>query len=106
VLTATGKKYLDGDINARKDLFRQQLKTLPTFAFVIKLLQDAPDHRLPKDVVEEELAIRLTTEDVERLFKTIVAWGRFGELFGFSADDEVIYLDTEAQTPAGSGAGV
>jgi NitT/TauT family transport system ATP-binding protein len=106
VLTALGRKYLDADINGRKDLFRQQLKTLGAFLFVMKLLEDAKDHRLPKDVVEEELAMRLTTEDIERQFKTIVAWGRFGELFGFSPDDEVLYLDVEAQTQAAQPTGV
>ncbi len=93
-LTDTGRELLDDDINGRKALFRRQLKTLGTFQFVNRLLEEAKDHRLHKDVVAEELAIRLTSEDIERLFKTVVAWGRFAELFGFSADDEVLYLDT------------
>jgi NitT/TauT family transport system ATP-binding protein len=97
VLTDLGRELLDDDINARKELFRKQLRTIGTFAFVIRLLEEARDHRLSKDVVSEELAIRLTTEDIERLFKTIVAWGRFAELFGFSADDEMLYLDVDTQ---------
>jgi NitT/TauT family transport system ATP-binding protein len=100
VLTDLGRQLLDDDINARKVLFRNQLKTLGTFQFVIRLLEEASNHRLPKDVIEEELAMRLTTEDIDRLFKTVVAWGRFAELFGFSADDETLYLDTDAQSPA------
>jgi NitT/TauT family transport system ATP-binding protein len=95
ILTDLGRELLDDDINARKELIRTRLKTLGTFQFVIRLLEEAKDHRLHKDVVLEELAVRLTTEDIERLFKTVVTWGRFAELFGFSADDEVLYLDID-----------
>ena len=66
------------------------------FRYVSQILSEAKNHRLPADVVEEELAIRLPTEEIERLFKTIVAWGRFSELFGFSAEDNTLYLDHPA----------
>jgi NitT/TauT family transport system ATP-binding protein len=105
-VTDLGDQLLSGDINARKKMFGQQLQTLGTFRFVMRLLEEAQDHRLHKDVVEEELAIRLTTEDIERLFKTIVTWGRFGDLFGFESDTEILYLDPEAPKPATSGAAV
>jgi NitT/TauT family transport system ATP-binding protein len=95
ILTDTGRGFLDADINARKALLRDQLKKLGTFRFVIRLLEEATDHRLSRDVVIEELAIRLTTEDIERMFQTVVAWGRFAELFGYSPNEEILYLDTE-----------
>jgi NitT/TauT family transport system ATP-binding protein len=92
-LTDLGRAYLDADVNGRKKMFRDQLLTLGTFRFVRQLLLEAHDHRLSKDVVEEELAVRLTTEDVDRLFHTLVGWGRFGELFEYSTDDEMLSLD-------------
>jgi NitT/TauT family transport system ATP-binding protein len=97
LLTDIGRKYLDGDINARKRIFREQIEQLNTFRFVRRLLEDAHDHRLSKEVIEEELAVRLTSEDVERMFNTVVAWGRFAELFGYSADEEMLYLDPETE---------
>ena len=104
ILTDLGRQYLDGDINARKKLWHEQLKKLGTFRFVIRLLEEARDHRLSRDVILEELAIRLTSEDVERLFQTVVTWGRFAELFGYSPNEEMLYLDVEANpsepTPA------
>jgi hypothetical protein len=36
--------------------------------------------------------MRLLTRDVEPLFDTIVAWGRWGELFGYSDATETLYL--------------
>jgi NitT/TauT family transport system ATP-binding protein len=96
VLTPLGKQFLDADINARKVLLNKQLQKLGIFRYVKQILAEAKDHRLPDDVVQEELAVRLPTEDTEQLFKTIVAWGRFSELFGYSAEDHTFYLDKPA----------
>jgi NitT/TauT family transport system ATP-binding protein len=59
---------------------------------MIQILGEAKGGRLPKDVVEEELAIRLPHEDVGPLFKTVVSWGRFSELFEYDADSETLSL--------------
>ena len=96
VLTPLGNQFLDADINSRKLTINKQLQKLGVFRYVSQILTEAKNHRLPADVVEEELAIRLPTEEIERLFKTIVAWGRFSELFGFSAEDNTLYLDHPA----------
>ncbi len=93
VLTDLGRQLLAGDINERKTLFRQRLLTLGTFQFVAKLLEDAPGRRLPKEIIEEELAVRLTTEKIDQVFHTVVSWGRFAEVFGFSPDNEMLYMD-------------
>ena len=103
ILTDLGRKYLDADMNGRKVIFREQLKTLGTFGFVIQLLKESREGRLTKEIIEEELCVRLTTEDVEKMFQTIVNWGRFGELFGYDANTEELYLDTEpSPAPASS----
>ena len=92
-LTDLGRGYLDADINGRKRMFHERLLTLGTFRFVRQLLVEARGHQLSKDIIEEELAVRLTTEDVDRLFGTVVGWGRFAELFEYSTDTEVMSLD-------------
>ncbi len=99
-LTDLGRAYLDADVNGRKGMFRARLMTLGTFRFIVRLLDEARGHRLSKDVIEEELCVRLTTEDVDRLFDTIVGWGRFAELFEYSTDDEVLSLDAESRADA------
>ncbi|MGA3068072.1 MAG: nitrate/sulfonate/bicarbonate ABC transporter ATP-binding protein [Tepidisphaeraceae bacterium] len=100
LLTDIGRRFLDGDINARKQMFRDQLLTLGTFRFVLHLLKEAANNRLTKEIIEEELCIRLTTEDVDKAFSTIVGWGRFAELFGYDASSEELYLDVPATEPA------
>jgi NitT/TauT family transport system ATP-binding protein len=96
VLTPLGRQFLDADINERKRLLNQRLQTLAVFRYVLQIIREAKDHRLPEEIVEEEMAVRLPTEDIPKLFKTVVAWGRFAELFGYSPEDQTLYLDQPA----------
>ncbi|MGD0539934.1 MAG: nitrate/sulfonate/bicarbonate ABC transporter ATP-binding protein [Tepidisphaeraceae bacterium] len=95
LLTDLGRRFLDADINGRKNIFRDQVLTLGTFRFILHLLKEAKDCRLSKEIIEEELAVRLTAEDVEKVFNTIVGWGRMAEIFGYDASSEELFIDTE-----------
>ena len=98
VLEELGNHFLDSDINARKVIFRDQLMKVGTFRFLIQILREAKGSRLPADVVQEELVIRLPKVDVEKLFETIVLWGRFAELIGYDSQAGIVAL--ESATPA------
>ena len=95
VLEPLGKKFLALDINGRKLLLRELLKKHSLFAYFVRLLRGQPDHSLPKEVVLEHLAMLLPNEPPEKLFNTIVNWGRYGELFGYNKDEDRFYLDQE-----------
>jgi NitT/TauT family transport system ATP-binding protein len=95
VLTPLGKKFLESDINERKKMFRELLKQHGLFNYFIRLLKAREDKSLMKEVVLEHLAMLLPNENPERLFTTIVNWGRFAELFGYSKDEDRFYLDQE-----------
>ena len=100
LLTDVGREFLDADINGRKAIFNRQLRQLGTFQFLIQILHEAKDSRLPADIVQEELVMRMPSEDVDEQFKTVVGWGRFAELFGYDADEQVLYLDRgDPQSP-------
>jgi NitT/TauT family transport system ATP-binding protein len=98
VFTEMGRRFLGGDVNERKILFRTQLRTMRSFAAVEGMLHRAEGSRLDQEIILEQLAILLPNEDPERLFDTLVGWGRYGELFGYTADDRVLYLDTEEES--------
>ncbi|HEV8071553.1 MAG TPA: nitrate/sulfonate/bicarbonate ABC transporter ATP-binding protein [Planctomycetaceae bacterium] len=92
VLTELGRHFLVEDIADRKTILREQVLKLDLFRFLMKRLEAAPEHELPKEIVEEELVMRMSTRDVEPLFDTIVNWGRSAELFGYSPTTEMLYL--------------
>jgi NitT/TauT family transport system ATP-binding protein len=92
-LTELGDRLLDADINGRKALLSAQLQKLSTFRYILWMLRDAPEGRLPRDAVVEDLAARLPTQDAQATFDTIVAWSRYGELFGYAPETQTLYLD-------------
>jgi NitT/TauT family transport system ATP-binding protein len=102
VLTDLGREFLAADINGRKDRFRGQVLKLDLFRHVLGMLEKVQDKQLPRETVEEELVLRFAVraDEAGRLFDTLVAWGRFGELFGFSPATEMLYLPQAPGRPA------
>ncbi len=95
VLEPLGRQLLASDMNERKLLIREQLKKHPLFSYLVRLLRAQEDRSLAKEVVLEHLAMLLPSEPPQRLFQTIVNWGRFAELFGYNKDEDRFYLDHE-----------
>jgi NitT/TauT family transport system ATP-binding protein len=96
VLTGLGRAFIAADANGRKRLLNAQLRELPIMRFVAAILSRAENQRLPADTVKEELASRLPpTEPADRLFETVVGFGRHAELFGYTAATDELYLDVE-----------
>jgi NitT/TauT family transport system ATP-binding protein len=95
VLEPLGKKFLESDINERKVMLRERLRQHGLFNYLARVLKGQEDKSLDKEVVLEHLAMLLPDEDPERLFSTIVNWGRFAELFGYNKDEDRFYLDQD-----------
>jgi NitT/TauT family transport system ATP-binding protein len=101
VLTPLGRTFLEADIHGRKEMFREQLLGLNTFKFILQLLKESRANRVSKDLVMEEMCIRLTAEEPEKIFSIIVGWGRYAELFGYSTDTEELFIDAEPAADEG-----
>jgi len=95
VLLPLGKKFLEADINERKLILRERLREHGLFNYLIRLLKGQEDRSVTKELVLEHLVMLLPNEDPERLFSTIVNWGRFAEVFGYNRDEDRFYLDQE-----------
>jgi NitT/TauT family transport system ATP-binding protein len=94
VLTKAGKNYLGLDPAERKEAFKKSLFNLNLFRFIINAL-DKRQHRFDADVLREELAVQLPFEDTEKLFNTLVNWGRNADLFDYDSDTNELYRDVE-----------
>lgn len=95
VLEPLGRQFLESDMNQRKLIIREQLKQQGLFAYLVRLLHGQTDLTLTKEVLLEHLAMLLPNEAPEKMFATIVNWGRFAELFGYNKDEDRFYLDQE-----------
>jgi NitT/TauT family transport system ATP-binding protein len=98
-LEPLGREFLAADMNARKRIIREQLEEHSLFSYFVRLLRSEENHSLTKEQVLEHLTMLLPQEKPERMFATMVGWGRFAELFGFNKDDDRFYLDEEADKP-------
>ncbi len=95
VIEPLGQKCVESDVNQRKLIVRERLKQLGLFAYFMRLLHGQENRSLQKELVLEHLAMLLPNEPPEKLFSTIVNWGRFAELFGYNKDEDRFYLDQE-----------
>lgn len=93
VLTGTGSALLRSKVNGRKKLLREQMQKLPLFRSVVDVLMRAEEKRVSEDAFLEIFALYLPAEDSEALLKTVIDWGRYAELIGYSPEGEEVYLD-------------
>jgi len=94
-LTELGNELLNSDINERKDILAGRLQQLPVFKEVLHLIESRRERQVRKDQVINRFARKMSDEDAENLFKTIVDWGRFAEIIGYDINGEVLYIDEE-----------
>jgi len=89
LLTPLGQRFVDAGMDERKLIWRDQLLELKLFRVVREML-DLREGELPKEELIQEISTRLPMEDTEHTFETIVAWGRFAEIFAYREEKEVL----------------
>lgn len=93
IFTVIGKTFLNGDVNQRKVIFKEQIMKLRIFQLITDMLKHGKQEGLNEDIVLETLAMLLPNEDTEKQFDTIVDWGRYGELIGHNAEEKKMYFE-------------
>ncbi len=94
IFTELGRTFIKSDVNERKKMLNAQLRKMRLFEVLLDMLHNQKDHAVKEETVLEMLAILLPNENPEKLFETIVRWGRYAELLGYNADEKILYLDT------------
>lgn len=94
-LTAFGEEILKAPIRDKKSLLGKQMLELNVFQHFVKLLKSNERGELPADLILEELALRLPHEQPRQMFTTLLNWGRYGDVFGYSRDTDLFFLHRE-----------
>lgn len=97
VLEPLGKKVIETDVNGKKAIVQAQMERLKVFQHFKRLLGNAPHEGVDKDTILEELAILFPSENPKTTFNTLINWGRYGDIFGYSRDTDRFFLQ---QPPA------
>jgi NitT/TauT family transport system ATP-binding protein len=96
-LTHMGKRFADGELNERKEIFSRALvSNVPLAAHIRKVLDERASHSAPKTRFLDELEDHMAEDAAEETLKTVVSWARFGELFSY--DDDAASFSLENPT--------
>jgi NitT/TauT family transport system ATP-binding protein len=90
-LTSLGKRFVGASAPERQELWREQLLKLRIFHEFADILARAPEHRVDRGYVLENIVVRMPSEDYERIFTTLIGWGRFGNLFAYDEDAQELF---------------
>ena len=93
-LTAAGNRFADAETDARKKLFGDHLLAYVPLAARIKMvLDERPSHSARSSRFLEELEDFMSDDYADRTLKSVVNWGRYGELFAYDEGSETLSLE-------------
>ena len=85
---------------ARKAIFREKLLDLLLFQRIRDAIRQADSGQVDRDYVLEVIAMNLPSESFEATFETFVNWARFGDLFSYDENTEVVGPSEEVPAAA------
>jgi NitT/TauT family transport system ATP-binding protein len=93
-ITDEGKAFIDGDILERKKIFSVHLKKyVPLARYIYDQLIRHPRHRALEENFLSILEDSLSEDESERVFSTVIEWGRYAELFAYDYNSGVLSLE-------------
>jgi NitT/TauT family transport system ATP-binding protein len=94
-----GQKVIDGDENAKKAIFRQQMiVNVPLANRIVLDLERAENRRVGREKMLEFLEYSFSPEDSEIQLNTVVDWARYAELFDYDPEADEFFLPETAET--------
>jgi NitT/TauT family transport system ATP-binding protein len=93
-LTEEGRRFATADTDERKQLFAHALTTyVPLARTVRQVLDERWNHRASAVRFRDELEDHMSPEYAEDTLRTLVAWGRYAELFSYDEEAEQFSLE-------------
>jgi NitT/TauT family transport system ATP-binding protein len=93
-LTPAGRKYAVAEVDARKQLFAQQLLAyVPLAAHIRRVLDDRTSRQAPASRFRDELEDFMSEDYAEKTLDAVIAWGRYAEIFAFHDDSDRFSLE-------------
>ena len=96
-LTEPGLEFARSETDERKKLFARHLITYVALAaHVRRVLDERASHSAPKSRFFDELEDYMAEEAAEQTLRTIVSWGRYGEVFAYDDHAQAFSLENPA----------
>ena len=91
-LTEIGSRFLKSDIQARKDLLREQILGIEGVSKLIEAIRKTEDLKMSKDTFKRYLSRTMKSLHPDELFHVIINWARYAEILRYDSDAEEVYL--------------
>ncbi|HET6194374.1 MAG TPA: nitrate/sulfonate/bicarbonate ABC transporter ATP-binding protein [Acetobacteraceae bacterium] len=93
-LTEDGRRFVEADTDDRKRLFAAALlASVPLARMVRQVLDERWNHRASAVRFRDELEDHMSPEYAEDTLRTLIAWGRYAELFSYDEEAEQFSLE-------------
>ena len=93
-LTDSGRQFVDADSEERKHIFARALKTyVPLAAAIRQVLEVRPNHRASAVRFRDELEDHMSPDYADDTLRTVIAWGRYAELFSYDEEEAQFSLE-------------
>jgi NitT/TauT family transport system ATP-binding protein len=96
-LTEQGLAFANAELHERKRIFAKNLlQYVPFAAHLRRVLDERASHEAPRSRFLDELEDHMSPEAAEETLRTIISWGRYGEVFAY--DDSNMRFSLENPT--------
>ena len=95
-LTDRGRDFVEADTDNRKRIFSEALRAnVPLSAQIRHVLEDRPNHRAAAVRFRDELEDFMSPDYANDTLKSVIAWGRYAELYSYDEEADQFFLDEE-----------
>lgn len=97
-LTEAGRRFVGADTDDRKAEFATALRAnVPIIAQIRQVLDERWNHRAPALRFRDELEDYMSPDYADDTMRTIIAWGRYAELFSYDREGDQFSLEEEEE---------
>jgi NitT/TauT family transport system ATP-binding protein len=98
ILTDTGRKFAEAETEDRKTIFANQLRAhVPLVSAIRAVIDGRSNHRASAVRFRDELEDHMSPEYAEETLRTVIAWGRYAELFEYDEEAQQFGLEEEEE---------
>jgi NitT/TauT family transport system ATP-binding protein len=92
VLEPDGARFVKAGPEDRKVIWREELLKLRLFRELRDVLERQPRHEIERDFLFETILLNMPQENYEKTANTFIRWARFGDLFAYDEDTQMLSL--------------
>lgn len=93
VFTELGRKFIASDPAGRKAIFAEQVFKLRLFHIILALLNEHEE--IDSERIVQDIAAALPYDNPEKIFQTMIAWGRYAGLMDHNTKTGMVFVPKE-----------